>query len=75
MRRKNRNFAAATLAVCVVALALAGCGRRGDHETPIDAAAAKAPRDKGLLDEGATPAPKRFKPVPPNQPFLLDPLL
>jgi predicted small lipoprotein YifL len=63
-----------------LAVALAGCGRKGPLDLP-PAAAAPAPAQQpatgtGLMNPpiGAS-APAQPQPGPPNRPFLLDPML
>jgi predicted small lipoprotein YifL len=72
-----RSPAFKSAAACALALALAGCGRRGPLETPTEAAAPapKASADAGLFGDAVAPASKPAKPVRPKQPFILDPLL
>ena len=57
-----------------LALALGGCGRRGRLEPPPDpnapAAAAKTTNAEGVPRRPKNPPIK-----PPNQPFILDPML
>ena len=64
--------AGVAILLTIVALGLAGCGRRSDLETP-GAAAAKTAGTKaggtGVQSKAST------KPVAPKQDFLLDPLL
>ena len=73
-----RRRAAAVAAL--VALGLAACGRYGPLEPPPDA---NAPAKPAAADANATTADalnpqlkQKIPPiVPPNQPFILDPLL
>ena len=61
------------------ALALAGCGRSGPLEPPPEANAAAKPAPAAAPASGASMgslAKPRIPPItPPNQPFILDPLL
>lgn len=75
----------AVLAVVALALALGGCGRRGRLEpapdpnnpfalgTPKPVEDAGNPADKGKA--GVHRRPKNPPIEPPNEPFVLDPLL
>ena len=62
------------VAMGVIALLPAGCGRRGGLEPPPAPrlAAPEAPADPGLA---AIRRPKHAPIVAPDQPFVLDPLL
>jgi predicted small lipoprotein YifL len=71
------NLAALGLIV-LIAGGLGGCGRAGPLEPPPSAAAAAKPAEDAEANaNGAVPqARPRPKPIqPPNQPFVLDPLL
>jgi predicted small lipoprotein YifL len=65
---------------CAVAVALAGCGRKGALDLPPTAAAAATeqpaagPITPPIGDMAARP-PSPPAPPPPNRPFALDPLL
>lgn len=64
-------------AVALVAFGLSGCGRRGNLEPPAGAAATPAPSGQSTIAGGLDGA-KAQKPQgisPPNEPFILDPLL
>jgi predicted small lipoprotein YifL len=64
-------------AIALVALGLGGCGRRGSLETPPGAATTQAPASPNAIGGGLDGA-KAQKPQgisPPNEPFILDPLL
>jgi predicted small lipoprotein YifL len=70
---------AATLAA-LVAFGLAACGRYGPLEPPPDASAAAKPAAPAAPATSADALSPQVKPkippiVPPNQPFILDPLL
>jgi len=69
-------------ALALVALGLAGCGRYGPLEPPPDASAsakpvAPAPASPATGADALNPQVKpKIPPItPPNQPFILDPLL
>jgi predicted small lipoprotein YifL len=67
--RARRLFPVALLA----ALAISGCGRRGDLEPPLDASAAQK---SAQSDNGEPQVHKKIPPIaPPKTPFVLDPLL
>jgi predicted small lipoprotein YifL len=60
--------------VAMAALALAGCGRRGPLEVPVEAGAPPAAKTSAYSLDGG----KREDAVAvrkPDQPFILDPLL
>ena len=81
--REGDQMSRQWIMVLMLALAVAGCGRRGPLEPPVSAAAAQAERPAdnksvtGGSDMALTPS-KAHKP-PPIQPgngsFILDPLL
>ena len=57
----------------LVALTLAGCGRRGELEPPVDSLAVAQP---AAADNGEPVLHKKNPPItPPKTPFILDPLL
>ena len=73
-----RRRAAALTAL--VALGLAACGRYGPLEPPPDASAAAKPAATAAPATSADALSPQMKPkippiTPPNQPFILDPLL
>ena len=73
-RPPSRPAVPALLVVLAVAALLGGCGRRGRLEpppTPESIAAAKAKETKTGIHRRAPNPPIR----PPNQPFVLDPIL
>ena len=55
----------------LAALALAGCGRRGELEAPPDPSAVQTPQAKTELGAHKSGA----KVTPPKKDFVLDPLL
>ncbi len=62
----------------LVTLALAACGRRGALEPPPGTAADVKPAQQGGTLPSPVGTPRKNRPyglVPPNQPFVLDPLL
>ncbi len=61
----------------LVALGLAGCGRIGPLEPPAGAAAAQpAAAAPGSVEAISPQVKPKIPPItPPNQPFILDPLL
>ena len=66
-----------TVVAALVALGLTACGRIGPLEPPPDA---NAPAKPAATTPEAAASPAIGKPkippiVPPNQPFILDPLL
>jgi len=66
------------LVVGLLTLALAACGRRGALEPPPDVAAAAKPAQPGGTLPSPVGTPRKAVPygfVPPNQSFVLDPLL
>lgn len=71
MARGRRVLAGAVLAAMLVT-ALAGCGRRGALEPPPDPSVAATPHPDQLA---AVRRPRPIPIKPPDQPFLLDPLL
>lgn len=74
MSSRKSPLRIAALVACLATLTLAGCGRRGALEMPVDQAkpAAKPASDQGMLGEGATP---QSKPEAPKHPLILDNLL
>ena len=69
----------AALSVMMLALSLGGCGRRGRLEPPPDPNAPKAAdtsADAGSLTKAGPHRRAKNPPIrPPNEPFILDPLL
>jgi predicted small lipoprotein YifL len=66
------------LAVVCIAVSLAACGRIGPLEPPPNTTAAAAPAQAQTPDQTLNPqaAKPKIPPImPPNQPFILDPLL
>lgn len=73
--RPRRAGFAAGIAVLIVAVTLAGCGRRGGLEPPGTTEPATAPGGIAAVPLGG-PEPRRPDPTPaPDRPFLLDWLL
>jgi predicted small lipoprotein YifL len=69
------RFRALALAA-FVALSAAGCGRIGPLEPPPDGAAPPKPAPTAAENALNPEAKPKIPPItPPNQPFLLDPLL
>jgi predicted small lipoprotein YifL len=62
------------LSVVLIALALAGCGRRGSLEAPSVAAADAAAAAAAETGKAAAPD-TAAKPAKPDKPFFLDPLI
>ena len=74
MRFRSRNPLKAAAAILVLAAALGGCGRRGRLEPPPDPNA--RPSDASDVSKaGFHKKPVRPPILPPNTPFVLDPLL
>lgn len=66
-------------AVCLVGLALAGCGRRGNLEAPPGSTPPQQQtvidKEKGTSRMDAVVPATRSNVVPPRTPFVLDPIL
>jgi predicted small lipoprotein YifL len=60
------------LGVVLMALSVAGCGRRGRLEPPPDPS---APPESTVTKSGVHKRPRNPPITPPNEPFILDPLL
>ncbi len=70
--RLRKSLAAAGAALLLVSLA-GGCGRRGRLEPPPDP---NAPVTKADATKTGLPRRPKNPPIrPPNEPFILDPLL
>ena len=67
MRQSYPRFAPAVALALVMAIAVAGCGRRGAPEAPLSA----SPADTSEVTDVGKRKPKK----PSNEPFLLDFLL
>jgi predicted small lipoprotein YifL len=67
--------ATACLAVVLIALCCAGCGRRGRLDLPPDDTATAAPAPVGADGQAKPVREKRTKQVPPPKDFILDPLI
>ncbi|TBW33956.1 hypothetical protein EYW49_19055 [Siculibacillus lacustris] len=75
MNRKSNSSSrvAAAVAVGVLLLAVAGCGRKADPEVPVVGAAPAASVRPIGIPMGPTPVAPA--PKPPSRPFVLDPIL
>ena len=68
----------AILVFAVAALAMAGCGRRGELEPPGSTAADSVPGPEAMLtpaSPGATEPPEQAPAAAPERRFFLDPLI
>ena len=69
----------AALGVMIVALSVGGCGRRGRLEQAPDpnaqAKASESDQPGSMTKSGVHRRPKYVPITPPNEPFILDPLL
>lgn len=71
-RRRFHKSVTAGAIVGLVALSVAGCGRRG----PLEAAPNPLVEEAKAKDPSARPKkPKRTRIKPPTAPFILDPLV
>ena len=68
----------AILILAVAALAITGCGRRGELEPPGSTAADSVPGPEAILSPaspGATEPPEQAPAAAPDKRFFLDPLI
>ncbi|HEX4767851.1 MAG TPA: hypothetical protein VH414_16425 [Lichenihabitans sp.] len=72
-RSRGVKILAAFGVALMLSSTLAGCGRRGALLPPPDPNA--PPQDASVSKTGIHRRPKNPPIVPPNQPFVLDPLL
>lgn len=75
MARSRVKMLAAIGAVIILTSTVAGCGRRGGLLPPPDPAVPGSDGSGEVTKSGIRKRPRNYPIRPPNQPFVLDPLL